>query len=296
MPMCGWSILERPPFFLMGRHWITGSPGKKATGRMGTCWDWTIWLTSWKASLKDELRKNGTKLAGLLWTVCSIGITQLEGNLYSLQTPEVISAEGAASRTQQLVIKMTLHRPSVNLNNSRLVCIAPAWLQTGPQRVKISILRNHTSMSQEVCMVNQTILTSGKQMGLQIYLLVKQSKYLGIQGRNNSFSENYVVLKPARVLFFFFLPLNSKSPCSCVHYGLDQQLLCCVTVCAEGGNGWTSQETWSKGRQQFVVAGCGNCCWPFLLFPTHPWIRFYPRTAFAFYVASQEITDTLRRE
>lgn len=59
-------------------------------------------------------------------------------------------------------------------------------------------------MSQEVCMVNQTILTSGKQMGLQIYLLVKQSKYLGIQGRNNSFSENYVVLKPARVLFFFF--------------------------------------------------------------------------------------------
>lgn len=62
-------------------------------------------------------------------------------------------------------------------------------------------------MSQEVCMVNQTILTSGKQTGLQIYLLVKQSKYLGIQGRNNSFSENYVVLKPARVLFFFFRPL-----------------------------------------------------------------------------------------
>lgn len=76
MPMCGWSILERPPFFLMGRHWITGSPGKKATGRMGTCWDWTIWLASWEASLKDELRK-AQNLQGFSVTFC---FTEVEGN------------------------------------------------------------------------------------------------------------------------------------------------------------------------------------------------------------------------
>lgn len=76
MPTCGWSILERPPFFLMGRHWITGSPGKKATGRMGTCWDWTIWLASWKASLKDELRK-AQNLQGFSVTFC---FTEVEGD------------------------------------------------------------------------------------------------------------------------------------------------------------------------------------------------------------------------
>lgn len=77
MPMCGWSILERPPFSLMGRHWITGSLGKKATERMGTCWGWTIWLASWKASLKDELRR-AQNLQGFS---NSAGFTQLEGNL-----------------------------------------------------------------------------------------------------------------------------------------------------------------------------------------------------------------------
>lgn len=130
MPMCGWSILERPPFFLMGRRWITGSPGKKATGRMGTCWDWTIWLASWKASLKDELRK-AQNLQGFSVTFC---FTEVEGNSVRwkplTQSPEVFSAEGAASRTQQSVIKVTLHQPSMNLNESfqiGLYCTRWTW-------------------------------------------------------------------------------------------------------------------------------------------------------------------------
>lgn len=141
-------------------------------------------------------------LQGCSVTFCSTGIPQLEETFNSLQTPEVISAEGAASRTQQLVIKMTLHRPSMNLNNSRLVCIAPAQLQTGPQRMKISILRSHTSMSQEICVVNQNDFDFWQTDGTPDYLLVNQSKCLGIQGRNNNFSGNCIVLKPVRVGFF----------------------------------------------------------------------------------------------
>lgn len=184
-------------------------------------------------SITERWVENGTKLAGLL---CNFLLywDHSEGKLYSLQTPEVISAEGAASRTQQLVIKMTLHWPSMNLNNSRLVCIAPAWLQTGPQRVKISILRNHTSMSQEVCMVNQNNSDFWQKTdGTPDLPLSEPEQVLGDSG-------NCVVLKPARAVFWFgfFFPPSSKSPCSCVHYWLDQQLLHCVTVCAQGGRGW----------------------------------------------------------
>lgn len=168
----------------------------------------------------------------------------------------------------------------MNLNNSRLVCIAPAQLQTGPQRMKISILRNHTSMSQEICVVNQNDSDFWQTDGTPDYLLVNQSKCWGIQGRNNNFSGNCTVLKPVRVGFFFPLIPSFLAPLYTI--GWTNNFCCIVLQCAQGGNGWYSQETWSKGRQQFVVAGCGNCCWSFLFFPTLAPIRFYPRTAFAF--------------
>lgn len=81
------------------------------------------------------------------------------------------------------------------MNHSRLVCIAPDELETGPQRMKISILGNHTSMSQEVCVVSQNDYDFW-QNGTTNYFLENQDKCLGTQGRKNDFSGNCIVLKP----------------------------------------------------------------------------------------------------
>lgn len=103
------------------------------------------------------------------------------------------------------------------MNHSRLVCIAPDELETGPQRMKISILGNHTSMSQEVCVVSQNDYDFW-QNGTTNYFLENHDKCLGTQGRKNDFSGNCSF--ETRLCFFLS---NSKS--SCVHYRLDQQLL-----------------------------------------------------------------------
>lgn len=160
--------------------------------------------------------------------------------------------------------------------------------------MKISILRNHTSMSQEVYMVNQNDFHFWQTDGTPDYLLVNQSKCLGIRGRNNNFSGSCIVLKPARVVFS---PLIPSLLAPCVHRRLDQQLLLhCVTVCTRWK--WVIITRNLEQRETAICSGwmCGNCCWPFFLFPILASIHFCPRTAFAFYVASQEITNTLGRE
>lgn len=73
------------------------------------------------------------------------------------------------------------------MNHSRLVCVAPDELETGPQRIKISILENHTSMSQEVCVVSQNDYGFWHN-GTPNYFLENQDKCLGTQGRKNNLS------------------------------------------------------------------------------------------------------------
>lgn len=169
---------------------------------MGTCWDWTIWFASWRASLKDELRV-AQNLQGCFVTFCSTGITWKETSLTpskllrSSQCRENCFQSPAVSYQNDVCISPLW----TEVTNSRLVCIAPAWPQAGLQRIKVSVLRNHTSMSQEVCMVNQNDSDFWQTDGTPDYLLVNKSKWLGIQGRNNIFSGNCIVLKPAGVFF-----------------------------------------------------------------------------------------------
>lgn len=70
-------------------------------------------------SITERWVESGTKLTGLL---CNFLLywDHSEGNCFDSLPSDFWghhSAEGTTSRTQQLVIKSTLHQPSVNLNN-----------------------------------------------------------------------------------------------------------------------------------------------------------------------------------
>lgn len=107
-------------------------------------------------------------------------------------------------------------------------------------------------------MVNQNDAVFWQTDGTPDYLLMNQSKCLEIQGRNNSFSGNCIVLKPARVGVVFFSS-DSKSPSSCVHYRLDQQLLLhCVTVCTRWK--WVIITRNLEQRETKFVVAAWDCC------------------------------------
>lgn len=105
------------------------------------------------------------------------------------------------------------------MNHSRLVCIAPGKLETGPQRMKISILGNHQHESRGLCGKPEWFSFLAKWDSK--LLLSEPGQMLGNSGQEKLFFRE---LHSFETRLVFFLS-NSKSTCSCVHYRLDQQLL-----------------------------------------------------------------------
>lgn len=82
-------------------------------------------------------------------------------------------------------------------------------------------------------MVNQNDFHFWQTDGTPDYLLVNQSKCLGIRGRNNNFSGSCIVLKPARVVFSPLIP-SLLAPVYTI--GWTNNFCCIVLQCAQGGN------------------------------------------------------------